>query len=68
MLPEPLKAEFQNFLNSSNYYSPSDVENIAIWILKNIPVTKTKKIEYFECPCSFDIESTSFYDGKEKRA
>ena len=31
-------------------------------------VRTNKRIEYFNVPCAFDIETTSFYDGKEKRA
>lgn len=27
-----------------------------------------KKLKYFNIPCSFDIETTSFYDNEEKRA
>ena len=31
-------------------------------------INTTKKIKYYNIPSSFDIETTSFYEGDEKRA
>lgn len=37
-------------------------------IISVFPSYKTKKAEYLNIPCSFDIETTSFYEGDSKRA
>ena len=37
-------------------------------ILSTIPSYKLKKIKYYNVPCAFDIETSSFYEGDEKRA
>ena len=31
-------------------------------------VEKNSKLKYYNIPCSFDIETSSFYEGDEKRA
>lgn len=65
---EHLKTAFHNFLTCNEPLSVNDIDSMGVWILKNCETTKTKKIEYIECPCSFDIESTSFYHAKKKYA
>lgn len=35
---------------------------------ENVELVNRKGKKYFNCPCSFDIETTSFRDGEEKRA
>lgn len=61
-------AEFQSSLNC---FDPVEVDNcaeIARYAFHVCPITKANKIGYFECPASFDIETSSFYSGKEKAA
>lgn len=46
-------------------FKPSEID----LLLEDIHFIKTsKKIEYGDVSCAFDIESTSFYEGSEKRA
>lgn len=60
-----------NILNRSKIYKPSDIEYICR-VIKKEPIIKTQKtVEYYNIPCSFDIEVSSFYDkfqNLEKRA
>lgn len=50
-------------------YKPSDIDDVISEFLITAQVIKnTKKIEYFNIPCAFDIETSSFYEGDEKRA
>ena len=53
-----------------SFYSIKDVKELYNEIDKiELPIIKSnKKIEYFNVPCSFDIETTSFYENEEKRA
>lgn len=49
-------------------YKPNEIAEMLDYMNES-PIVKTnKKIEYFNVPCAFDIESTSFYEGDEKRA
>ena len=68
MIVESLKTVFRNSLNSNKWFTPEQVDEISVKVLKLCPSTDTKKINYIECPCSFDIESTSFYNEKAKCA
>ena len=35
---------------------------------QEVDIVKGNKTRYYNCPCSFDIETSSFYEGEEKRA
>lgn len=49
--------------NPSNIYKV--IEKLEI---NNDDICKSKGIEYYNIPCGFDTETTSFYDGGEKTA
>lgn len=52
-------------INSNEYYLPSQIQHILI-MLGDIEFIKTnKKIEYANIPCSFDMETTSFYQSNQ---
>ena len=58
-----------NFLTSGRIYNPKEISAVIEEISENAETIKTaKKIEYYNMPCAFDIETTSFYNGDEKRA
>lgn len=53
------------FSLSDQIFKPSEIDQL----LDDVKFIKTsKKIEYANIPCVLDIESTSFYEGDEKRA
>lgn len=55
----------QMFSLSDQIFKPSEIDQL----LDDVKFIKTsKKIEYANIPCVLDIESTSFYEGDEKRA
>ena len=60
----------ETFLQSRRtIYNPLQiVEMLDTYVTNALTVKTNKKIEYFNIPCSFDIETTSFYEGEEKRA
>lgn len=50
-------------------HSPSDIKSILSTYVENAPtITNNKKQVYYNIPCSFDIESTSFYMNGQKHA
>ena len=50
-------------------HSPSDIKSILSTHVENAPtITNNKKQVYYNIPCSFDIESTSFYMNGQKHA
>lgn len=54
-----------------NLNNPIPVSGVANWareVFKRCEKTRSKKITYMEVPASFDIEASSFYDGKQKAA
>lgn len=54
----------------TNIYNPTDIEYV-LDTLGEIPTcknTKDRHKNYYNIPCSFDVETSSFYDKNEKRA
>ena len=56
---------FQNFLGLNKIYNPSDIKYITNVAMDNERLRSKKKVLYFDTPCAFDIETTSFisYNG-----
>lgn len=52
-------------INSDKYYTPQDINTVLSMIGDIEFINTNKKIEYANIPCSFDIESTSFYQSNE---
>ena len=62
--------QFQTFLQSTKYYEISEYEVFFNNSLVDLSTAKKGKVTYINIPCSFDIETTSFFrlNGKEKVA
>ena len=64
--------EHQIFSNWGKIFEPSEINAVIDDRLKESRIIKTnKKIEYFNVPCSFDIETTSFFrstGGEQEKA
>ena len=59
---------FQAFLKGERIYNPDEIYEM-IDDLDELPTIKSnKKLIYYNVPASFDIETTSFMNGKEKQA
>lgn len=58
---------FQNFLGLNKIYNPNDIEYIANVAMNDERLRSKKKVLYFDTPCAFDIETTSFisYSGEK---
>lgn len=58
---------FQNFLGLNKIYNPDDIEYITNVAMDNERLRSKKKVLYFDTPCAFDIETTSFvsYNGEK---
>ena len=52
-------------INSDKYYTPQDINTVLSMIGDIEFINTNKKIEYANIPCSFDIETTSFYQSNE---
>lgn len=66
--------EFQDFLKSNEIHSPNEILNVLKIVRPNFRFSySNKKTKYFNVPCAFDIETSSFFrstgnDEKEKTA
>lgn len=50
-----------------SYYKYEQIEEFLKIACSDVPVvTNNKKVTYFNIPCSFDIETSSFYEGDQK--
>ena len=47
-------------------YNVSEFDTVANIIRGDMKTVKKRKVEYYNIPCAFDIETTSFYDNGEK--
>ena len=47
-------------------YNVSEFETVANIIRDDMETVKKRKVRYYNIPCAFDIESTSFSDNDEK--
>lgn len=56
---------FKGYLNIRHVFRPDQIKEVLSYIRKNFrfSVVNTKH-KYFNVPASFDIETSSFYDGK----
>lgn len=53
---------FRDFLKSEKIYKPEEITDVLQMVMMGERTLKTnKKIEYYNVPCSFDIETSSFF-------
>lgn len=57
-----ITTEFRDFLKLNKVYTPHDIKDVLGIVRKYFNLVYTnKKIKYFDVPCSFDIETSSFF-------
>ena len=60
---------FQNFLGTRKVYHPKKIDYVLKQVRHYFRFAYTnRKLKYYNVPCSFDIETTSFYSENEKTA
>lgn len=61
--------ELQTILDSTKYYKVEDLQHIYDTIKSDITLSKgVKGVRYYNIPCAFDIETSSFFQQSEKVA
>ena len=64
--------KIQQYENGKGVYNSTQVDKFLFEVDKGNTIKTNKKIEYYNIPCCFDIETTSFYEEyegvKEKRS
>lgn len=63
-----LTKALQNDTAQSKIYTLDDFDNYMKISIDTLPTVKNKNITYINLPCSFDIETSSWYDDKDKKA
>ena len=59
---------FSDFVNSNIVYNPDDVDHVIDLVMSRENTKKNNKgIAYYNTPCSFDIETSSFYDKNDNK-
>ena len=62
----PIGQVFHNFLSDTRIYNPEEIKDVLKKVRPYFSFAYTgKKHKYFNVPCSFDIETTSFYETEE---
>ena len=65
--PKQLQARISS--NKRTRYDPATFPHIIDMALNDVKIIKNnKRVLFFNCPCAFDIETSSFYENGEKRA
>ena len=61
--------EFQTILSKDKIYKPDEIVEMISDVRKNFRFAwSNKKLKYYNVPCAFDIETSSFYDDDVKCA
>ena len=68
MVQSHQKEIFLSVQENYNIYEPKDIKEIFYKIGYIKPYKDNKKIEWYDLPISFDIETSSYYNKDEKRA
>lgn len=60
--------KFQHFLLDTHRYTINDIDLILDTLTDDDVIYDGRRNYYYNVPCAFDIETTSFYERDEKRA